>query len=68
VPLTPCTTPHCPRFATARGQCDICRRRAERERTRQRRGTTATRDELVKARDLGERDWDRRHGQGEGRQ
>jgi hypothetical protein len=41
--------------------CDICRRKAERERSRRRMGYLTTRDELVQARDRGELDWDRRH-------
>jgi hypothetical protein len=38
MPNTPCSTARCPNFATAKGMCDTCRRKKERERSAARRG------------------------------
>jgi hypothetical protein len=65
-PTVICCEPSCSRPATSKGRCDIHRRKLERERSRDRRGSTRTRDQLVEARDRGEREWDRRHPRGEG--
>jgi hypothetical protein len=38
MPKRPCIEASCPRFAVAKGRCDLHRREMERERSRQRRG------------------------------
>ena len=69
MPRKPCLEAGCPRYATAKGRCDVCRRQYERERSRQRRGGAKTRGPYKDVTDTRDADESYRYPKrGEGRE